>query len=69
MGDIGPTQQQYEVLPGASFGIDDADAWTVAPRATMPEPPSPVPTPYPNPEPDPGPYPAPDPLPHPEPPR
>lgn len=63
MGDIGPTRQRYDVLPGESFGIEDADAWTVPPRATVPAPPEPTPTP------EPGPFPDPDPVPHPEPPR
>jgi hypothetical protein len=63
MGDIGPARQRYDVLPGESFGIADADAWTVPPGATVPAPPEPTPTP------DPGPYPSPDPVPHPEPPR
>jgi hypothetical protein len=58
MGDIGPIQQQYEVLPGEQFGIDDAADWTV-----------PAPEPGPIPAPEPGPFPAPEPLPHPEPPR
>jgi hypothetical protein len=65
MGDIGPTQQRYDVLPGGSFGIEDADAWTVPPQATVPMPPEPGPAPTP----EPGPYPGPEPVPNPEPPR
>jgi hypothetical protein len=65
MGDIGPTRQRFDVLPGESFGIEDADAWTVPSHATVPVPPDPGPSPVP----DPGPTPSPEPLPHPEPPR
>ena len=54
MGDIGPVQQQYDVLPGESFGVDNADAWT-------------VPSPDPAPTPDPGPSPGPEPIPSPDP--
>jgi hypothetical protein len=28
MGDIGPSQQHYDVLPGPAYGIEDADRWT-----------------------------------------
>jgi len=65
MGDIGPTRQRYDVLPGESFGLENADVWTVPPRATVPVPPDPGPTPTP----EPGPFPGPEPVPHPEPPR
>lgn len=58
MGDIGPTRQRYEVLPGERFGAEDADAWTV---------PVPDPEPGPIPAPEPGPFPGPEPVP--EPPR
>jgi hypothetical protein len=54
MGDIGPSQGHYEVLPGARFGIEEADRWTV--------PPTPNPEPIPKPEPG-GPEPGPDPAP------
>ena len=60
MGDIGPVQGRYEVLPGESFGIDDADAWTVPAELTVP---SPEPTPTPDPGPSPGPEPGPNPDP------
>jgi hypothetical protein len=78
MGDIGPTRQLYDVLPGVRFGIEDADAWTAAPSATIPRPepspapqpsPAPAPGPVPGPPPEPGPQPAPEPLPNPEPPQ
>ena len=62
MGDIGPQQQHYEVLPGASYGIEDADRWTVPPPMPVPDPmpmPEPSPIPDPGPTPDPGPDPAP----------
>jgi hypothetical protein len=50
MGDIGPIQQRYEVLPGVS--------------ATVPSP-EPMPVPQPEPVPEPSPVPAPEPTPQP----
>jgi hypothetical protein len=70
MGDIGPAQERFDVLPGVAYGPDDADVWTVPVRATVP-PPQPMPVPEPGPGPDPLPHPDPspnpDPVPNPEP--
>lgn len=64
MGDIGPAQQRYDVLPGEPFTAEDADAWTVPPRLTVPSPePGPMPRPEPTPNPEPTPHPGPDPSP------
>jgi hypothetical protein len=62
MGDIGPQQQHFEVLPIPAYGIEDADRWTVPPPLPVPDPmplPEPTPIPDPGPTPDPGPDPAP----------
>ena len=56
MGDIGPEQRRFEVLP--------ADARVRPHRATVPEP-EPIPVPGPEPTPDPGPTPVPEPVPQP----
>lgn len=64
MGNIGASRQRFEVLPIPSFGIADADHWTVPARMTVPAPePMPVPQPGPTPEP----MPMPEPMPTPEP--
>jgi hypothetical protein len=70
VGDIGPQQQHYEVLPVPAFTAEDADRWTVPPPLPMPEPmptprPEPIPAPEPSPIPDPGPTPDPGPDPAP----
>ncbi|HEV7192064.1 MAG TPA: hypothetical protein VGN35_02580 [Jatrophihabitantaceae bacterium] len=54
MGDIGPEQRRYDVLPTRETG----------PRARIPEP-QPIPVPAPEPVPEPDPVPSPDPLPQP----
>jgi hypothetical protein len=36
MGDIGPSRQRYDVLPGEQYGVEDADTWTV-PAKNAPE--------------------------------
>lgn len=68
MGNIGPAQQRYDVLPVPAFGVEDADFWTAESRMTVPAPePMPVPTPEPIPEPSPIPGPSPVPVPDPTP--
>ncbi|MCW2594752.1 MAG: hypothetical protein QOH52_468 [Pseudonocardiales bacterium] len=64
MGNIGPSRQRFEVLPGPAFGIDEADFWTARPRMTVPAP-EPMPVPQPEPTPEPSPVPTPDPVPGP----
>jgi outer membrane biosynthesis protein TonB len=63
VGDIGPQQQHYDVLPVPAYGLEDADAWI----HTMTVPPPPMPEPMPPPEPMPAPIPGPEPSPIPEP--
>lgn len=66
MGNIGASRQRFEVLPIPSFGIADADHWTVPARMTVPAP-EPMPVPQPGPTPEPMPMPMPEPMPTPEP--
>ena len=64
MGDIGPAQQRYDVLPTEPLTVEDADALTVPARSTVPSPePGPMPRPEPTPDPEPRPDPGPDPTP------
>ena len=68
MGDIGPSQQHFDVLPVPALDLGNADEWTVPARGTVPRPdPMPVPHPEPVPEPIPDPGPQPDPTPDPAP--
>jgi hypothetical protein len=59
MGNIGPSQKRFDVLPVPALGLENADRWTVPARITVPSPgPMPVPHPEPTPTPDPGPVPS-----------